>query len=40
MSLYLYKYKYRYDVIHICIDVIIHILNMTINVFGNSLRQF
>ena len=36
MSLYSYKYNYHYDVIHICIDVIIHILKMPINVFGNS----
>ena len=35
MSLYLYKYIYHYDVIHICLVVIIHNLNMPINVFGN-----
>ena len=35
MFSYLYKYIYHYGVIHICIVVIIHILNMPINVFGN-----
>ena len=36
MSLYLYKYNYHYDTFHICIVLIIYILNMPINVFGNS----
>ena len=35
MSLYLYKNNDNYY-IHICIVVIIYILNMPINVFGNS----
>ena len=36
LSLYSYKYNDKYDVIRICIVVIKHILNMPINVFGNS----
>ena len=36
MSLYLYKDNDNYNKIHICIVVIIYILNMPINVFGNS----
>ena len=36
MSLYLYKYNYHYDIFHISIVLIIYILNMPINVFGNS----
>ena len=36
MSLYLYKYNDNYCNIHICIVVFIYILNMPINVFGNS----
>ena len=36
MSLYLYKYNYHYNIIHICIVVIKHKLNMPINVFGKS----
>ena len=36
MSLYSYKYNYHYNTIHICIVVIIHILNMPIIVFGNT----
>ena len=36
MSLYLYNYNDIYNIIHICIVVIIYILNMPIIVFGNS----
>ena len=36
MSMYLYKYNYHYNIFHICTVVIVYILNMPINVFGNS----
>ena len=36
MCLYFYKYNYHHNIIHICIVVVIHILNMPINVFGKS----
>ena len=36
MSLYSYKYNDNYNIIHICVDVIIYILNMPMNVFRSS----